>query len=415
MPNPSVSLSGPFSSYPRPRVEIVNDINAGWTGTLTFPFHVGIDFGELETSVVTLNDGRGNSLTTPPMISRVRTLRDGVQGDWSMIQLIDQTSYRLSTGVLNFPTFLDGPVSQIVSAVGSACDVTITGSPTFPLWKEDVKQGDGWTVLRRIAAVDGKQLIVNTNGSLSFIDENYSAGGSHNFTPINSSREWHPADRFGKLFVSKALGTGSASPIQYYDFDEDDLDSQPVEVNMDSPLSFVNPLHVRSLGGFKWIAFWDAADNLISIHFFGDDTQSMPAATGSWPAVKFTGELAPARIDDTTLATDVRICLLGVLPDPLPSNIDAAFAKEYGSGRGWPHPFQENLVPSESFAAATWAKWLAEINRGTHTLSSTGLLDCGIRIGHSFSRFGKTGRVERIKWILGTSGAPTTEIKAEVA
>lgn len=376
-------------------VSLTWEINKGWTGSLDYPQNPPMDLPDDGTVTIALYDDLSNSLTSPPMRLRKRREREVVgQGESGGYQLIDETSAILASAAENFDTFLDGTSEDVVTAIATRFSRTISGVTEFPIWKEDVKQASGWEPLRRLAAVAGQQLVVNTDGSVSFVTNAWTTGAA-SFKAAAFERNYDPADIFGKIYVSKNLGAGTASGVQIYEFDT------PGFVSSQALTSPITPSNVEDLstdGGARWVTFFNEDDQVCAqfpLNGGEPDVYSEPIG-GDGPAVRFS--ILVVDTDDSG-ETKVRIRVTGAPPNPPPSGVDVAISETYGTGRGWPGEFSETLIPSKAWADTYWPAWLQEINRGKHVITADlGHLDAGVRIGQSFSRFGKLARVEKITW-----------------
>lgn len=403
-------ISGVSNGFGSCRVD--TEINQGWRSTVTFANKPAILFGDLEEVRVRLYDTFANSMITPPMIARVRSKYFSLSGGWNgSFELIDLNSYKLSTGTLSFPTFSNVPFTDISAAISTACDVPINNAPDFTVWKEDIKQSDGWGPLRRGALVAGMQLIVNLDGEIEFVDNTTTIGGDGLAIKEAGSANFNALDRYTRLFVAKNLGTGTSLPEQYYDFSEPGyVTSQPLL----APLSFAVPYDMSTNGYLGWVGFWDADDQLIAIYPMGGgetDGYTEPLI-GSWPAVRFSVWVYPQVTP--VIATNCRLRILGIPPITFPSDIDPAIAVTYGTGRGYPQPFQENLVPSLTYANSKYLAWLREINRGTFTADVSGTMQCDPRLLMADSFDGHDGRIEKLSWATGIKDTPGTTATIEI-
>lgn len=408
---PHFTVSGPGGLTLRPdSISLAWEINKGWTGSLDYPRRPPLDLANEAVVSVNLNDNIGNSITSPPMRLRKRREREVVGGGQSGgYQLIDETSVILSSGTENFDTFQNGTSEDIVAAIATRFSRTISGVLEFPIWKEDVKQSSGWEPLRRLAAVAGQQLVINTDGSVSFVTNSWTTGAA-DFRAAAYERNYDPADIFGKIFVSKNMGAGTASGSQIYEFDT------PGFVPSQALTSPLTPNDVQDLstdGGARWVTFFNAEDEVCAqfpLNGGEPEVYSEPIA-GPGPAVRFSILVVD---EDESGETKVRIRVTGAPPNPPPVGVDVAIAQLYGTGRGWTGEFSETLIPSLAWADAHWQDWLREINRGKHQITADlNHLDAGVRLGQTFSRFGESCRVEKISWNC-RNNSHTTNVYGEV-
>lgn len=391
------TVTGPEELTLQPdSITLSHEINAGWTGQMDFPTNPPIEeLADDAVLSVALHDGIGNTLTSPPMRLRKRREREEVGGGKSGgYTLIDETSWILSSGTENFDTFLDGVSGDVVSAIATRFGRTISGVTSFPIWKEDVKQSSGWEPLRRLAAVAGQQLVINLDGSVSFVANAWTTGAA-SFTAAAYTREYDPADLYHRIYVSKNMGAGTASGDQVYDFDTPGFVSSQA---LTSPLTPTSVQDLSTQGAARWVTFFDASDQVCAQFPLngGESGVYSEPITSSEPAVRFS---ILVEEDDVSSVTKVRIRVVGSPPNPPPAGVDVAISETYGTGRGWPGEFSETLIPSKAWADAHWQDWLQEINRGKHQIvADLNHLDTGVRLGQSFSRFGKNARVEKIDW-----------------
>lgn len=387
-----------------------DEINKGWTGSVSFANKPSITLPDLSTGILSVRDRFGSILNSPPMLYRKRTKRFSMSQGWSgSYSLMDLVSWKMSNGALSFPTFLSpASTADVISAVATAAGITATGAPTIPLWKEDFKQVDAWSVFRRIAIIAGMQIVITSTGAHFINNAATSTGWSLVTEDEEASND--PMERFGRLYCSKNLGMGAVKPEQYYGFDAPGyVTNQPLQ----SPLSLAFPYDFSHAGSLGWVGFWDASDRLISLHSMGASAEGITIPLdGVWPAVKFSAWVYPSPYPPYN--TDVRMRVLGVPAVSIPVGIDPAIARELGTGRGFPQPFSDTMIPSEVFAIAHYADWLREINRHTFTVGSDGPLQCAAKLllPHSFD--GHSGRVEKASW-RGSSRGGSSSFITEVA
>lgn len=386
------------------------EINQGWRGQVSFTGKPSITFADMDLCPVTFADKFGNDRTVQ-MLAKSRSKTFSVNGGWSgSFDLLDPSSYKLSTGGLSFDTFSNCTMADIVAAVADACDVTVTNAPTFPVWKEDVKNADGWSVMRRAAIVSGQQLEMSEAGVLTFRSSSYVGASSGDTYFETETATNSPLDRYSRLFVAKNLGAGTLSPEQYYDFHEPGYLTNQTMV---APLSNCVPYDMSSNGYIGWVGFWDSDDRLIVVYPLGGGEADgyTEDFLGEWPAVKFSLYVYPQTVPEPL--TNCRLRILGIPPITFPADVDPALAAYYGSGRCYTQPFTENLIPGASYAAAHYLDWLAEINRHTFTIESQGIFQIGesMLAPHTFD--GHSGRVEKLSFDMnaGEQGyTQTTEV-----
>lgn len=393
---------------------IENEINAGWSGSISFSQRPGsLNFGDLTVIPINLSQRFGTTAVNlgdiPPMIARARKKTFSITGGWNGgLDLIDLHTYKLSSGTNSFPTFYDVQSSEIVSAISAACGVPIANHSSFHVWKEDFKQVDGWGPLQRCGIIAGQQLVITQNGA-RYVEADDTVADGWTFIADEQTVSYNPLDRYNKLFVSKNLGMGTAQPTQYYNYNEPGyLLNQPLA----TPLSTAFAYDMSSQGSVAWVGFWDSGDRLIAIYPMGGneaDGYTIPI-NGEWPAVKFSLWVYPS---PTTLLTNARIRIVGIPPIVLPSDIDAAIAKTFGTGnRGYPQPFTDTMIPSEDFCNDKHVNWLREINRGTHTITAKGPFQCAKRLLSSHFFDDVNGRIEKIRY-EGQGNSCSTSIVVE--
>ena len=390
--------------------KLVWEINAGWSASLEYPRNPPVGLPATQKVTIELDDGDGGTLTSPSLYLRGRSqTEDNEEGRSGSYQLLDETSVDLSSGTKNYDTFINSSSTAMGAAIAASSGKSINGVLAYPVWKEDIKQSTDWEPLRRLAAVAGQQLVVTQTGAVLFVDNAWDTGPSP-FKAKRVTHNYNPQDIFGRLYVSKNVGQGTNSGDQWYGFTEEGF---VPSVTMDAPL-FVSDVQDHSAqGAGTWVTFYNAADEQCYQHRNGgsDDVSSSPN-TGPGPAVKFSIYVEP---DDVSELTSVRIRVVGAPAVSIPAGIDPAISKFYGSGRGWPREFSESLIPSEAWADAHWQDWLQEINRGKNQLvASADHFNLSVAMGQEYSRFGLTGRTERIEWSFGSGNSYSTTINAEV-
>ncbi len=350
-------------------------------------------------------------LSSPPMLVTLRGRRWTEQGVSTVYELLDRTSWRLSSGSESFETFIEGTASDIVEAIGERAEVDIGNAPNFLLYREDIKLSTLWDPLRRIAVVGGRTIHIGTSGQLVFCDANWSTTGDP-LRPTSVEEGYRPLDRVDRLFVTKTTGIGSPSGPQYFDFTSTGNASGQLHWPIGPGPNIVNE---GGVGNVAWVTLWDGDPNaggraLAIRPLNGDqvDGISVPI-NGDWPATHFTALVYPDLISN--LPTNARLRIDGTPHSDLPAGIDGAIAKSYGTGRGAVSTFSESMIPSVAHADSHWQYWLAEANRGTNYLTARGPLQLGAAVGNYFSwtPLGLGGRIEQVTHSGGGS-VPTTEI-----
>jgi hypothetical protein len=402
--------SASLGSAPIQSFSLEDEINKGWTGNVSFANKPSILQPDLHTEILSFSDRFQKERTSPPMLLRTRSKRFSMSQGWSgSYALMDLVSWKLSQGTLSFPTFSNTSSATVINAVASACGVTVTNAPDFPLWKEDFKQVDGWSVLRRMAILAGMQIKIESD-KVKFITQEETSPLPWGFVAEDQEASNTPMDRYEKIFVSKNLGLGTIQPEQYYDYTEPGyLTNQPLI----TPLSQAIPYDMSTAGSIGWVGFWDAENRLISIHPLGGGTADgyTEPINGEWPAVKFSVWVYPS--PTAPYATNVRMRILGIPEVAIPSGIDPAISAYLGTGRGYPQPFSDTMIPSLAYANSKYLDWLREINRHTFTIEANGPLQCDavLLLPHLFDRH--SGRVEKTRW-QGSSKGGASNVMVEV-
>lgn len=412
----NITLGGALEGHQPSSFSISHTLNLGWSATLDFPYlldHTGIAADA--TATITWSDEQDTpiSMSTPPMILRTRGRKASLGGLGTRIELIDLTSHKLSSGSESFDTFENTTSTAIVAAIATRFGVSISGATAFDIWKEDIKLSNGWVPLQRIAVVAGQQLVVTDTGAVQFVDNDWTVPGA--LLADDEEESDTPGEMFGKIFVSKNLGMGTAIGPWYFDFDEGGYPSTVLDPQISAAVP--NDVTLGGNGSITMVGFWDAEDKLIELHSLGGtdipiEYSGLPE-DGTWPAVRFTCLVTP---DPDTGVVEARLQISGTPPDPVPAGIDPAFAQTYGTGRGLTSPFQESLIPSEAWADDHWEDWLRELNRGKRTLKVTGPMDCSVGVGvvHVSSLLSLSGRAEKVTWSGGTSSPPKTTMEVEL-
>lgn len=396
-------------TIPQPTAwNLSQEVNAGWKGKLDFSSRPPMELPDNTVVQLTVVDEQGNSKTSPELYLRGREETEVLGGaDSGIYELLDTTSVDLSSGTENFDTFQNTTSTAVVAAIASRFSKTITGVTEFPIWKENVKQSAGWPPLRRIAVVAGQQLIVNSSGAVQFVNNSWNLGATP-FKGARYTRKYNPHDIFGKIFVQKNLGQGTALGDQYYDFTNPGFVSSQA---LSTPLFVSSVIPSSSAGRVVWVTCFNASDE--QCYQFrlggGDDVVSSPNV-GAGPAVRFSCVVESGSGGQT----EGRIRFIGTPENAPPAGIDTAISKTFGTGRGYPQPFSESLIPSLAWATTNWPNWLIELNRGKHQLlSDSGRLQCNVELGQQMTRFGRTGRIEKVEW-SGSTTSQRTDVTAEI-
>lgn len=410
------TVSGLPNSFRDWAVEWV--INAGWNVTLRYPNKQTIRQVINLPSQVTVKDSRhGGSLQTPQMWLRNRNRKTIIDGPVTTgFELIDSTSVKLSSGTESYNTFSNTSFSAIAAAVGARHGVSIVGVPGDPVWKEDLKQTDGWAPLQRMAAAAGMEILVSESGVVEFVP--LDAGGSSAFDPQEIDESYSPHDQFGKLFVQKQSGLGTYGGPQYYDFEESGYKTGALS----SPLNAPAAADQSAQGSVGWVGFWDGPPNgsgrLISLHSMNGesaDALTVPL-NGVQPATHYSCNVYPSKVNQT-LPVEARLRVVGSSPVTIPAGIDPAFSvvlvSNNGATRGFTSTWNEPLLPSKAYVQAKAAAYFAALNRGTDIQTARGPLDHTVRLRQAWGWDGFSGRIVAIRHSGGPAQMPITEITVE--
>jgi hypothetical protein len=382
----------------------------GWSLETGFGDWFDTRFAADDEVVATVTDDSDTSISTPTMLAGPRE-RDHAKSRPAKVTWMDKTSWLLSSGSQSWDTFLaPATTATILAAVASRFGVSITGPTPWDIYAEDFKLVNGWAVLDRIERASGGDITVGTDNSLVFRAAGWTSGPS-SFKPTTVKDHYDPLARYGRIFVSKNLGTGTAEGPQYYTFTAPGVATQELSFPL-GPGAY--PEYVSSVGTVTIVTLYDgppdSGGQAIVTHFLDGSSGDGPDPTGSWPATHLVATIEP----DTTGSTapfGARLKVSGSAYSDLPAGIDGAIAQEFGSGRGAPFAFSDSLIPDLAFATARHPYWLARANRGTNTMTATGPLDCSVRVGQTWgwAPWGLAGRIEQVKH-SGGGRAPTTEI-----
>lgn len=410
-----ISIGGILTGSPQPvGWSVTESLSKGWSAALDYGSWVNTRFAPEAMVSISIIDHRGVSLVLPRMLASDRGRTHGTTRGTS-IQLIDELSWRLGSGGQSWATFLGGTAANIVAAVASRFGVSISGAPSFSIYKEDFKLVTGWNPLQRVMRVAGQVYTISSSNVLELHPWNWVSSGSP-FQPSTSGgvkEDYKPLDRLSSVFVTKNLGLGTGSGPQYYDFNT----FGRATGELAWPLSFgAFPRDESRVGSVAWVCLWDGPPDtggrLLSIHSLnGDEIDGITIpVNGVWPATHYSCNVYHSNLNPT-LPIEARLKIDGVPHSNLPSGIDGAIGETFGSGRGAPYPFSDSMVPNLAFAAANYPSWLAEANRGTNMMSARGPLDCRVRVGQTWGwpPLGLSGRIEQVRH-SGGRGAPSTEI-----
>lgn len=407
-----INVGGTLSAAPQPiSWSLTEKLSNGWSASLEYGSWVNTRFAAESTVAVSVTDHRNISCVAPPLLASGRGRRHSTSRA-STIELIDRLSWKLGSGGESWDTFIGGTAADIVSAVASRYGVSITGAPTFPLYKEDFKLVTGWNPLQRVIRVGAKVYTISSSDVLELHAWNWTSSSSP-FAPSPGgvTEDFKPLDRFGSVFVTKNLGLGTGSGPQYYDFTA----AGHASGALSWPLASATPLNQSTAGSVAWVCLWDGppdgAGKLLAVHSLnGDEVDGITEPiSGTWPATHYSCTVYPPH--DPTLGVQARLKIDGTPYSELPAGIDGAISQSFGTGRGAPHPFSDSMIPNVAFAAANHEGWLAEPNRGTNMMGARGPLDCRVRVGQSWGwlPFSLEGRIEQVRH-SGGRGAPMTEI-----
>lgn len=403
-----------YSSYTEGKETVswsVTEAFRGWSVSTGYGSWFDTRFGTDEVTV-TVTDDNGNSISPPPVLGGPRD-RDHARTRPATVQWMDATSWLLSSGSHSWDTFLaPATTDDILGALATRFGINVLGRPDWDVYQEDFKLVKGWGVLDRIERVYGGDILVTTGGDIQFRPPGWTSGSS-SFKPTSVKDHYDPLARYGRIFVSKNLGTGTAEGPQFYTFTE--------LGNVSGELAFplgpgAVPSNEGGVGHVGWITLWDGppgsgGQSLGTWPETGDSgDESSPPNTGTWPATHFTAIVYPDA-EGSTLPIAARMKIIGSAYSDLPAGIDGAISQEFGTGRGAPYAFSDSLIPSLAFATTNWPHWLRKANRGTNIMTATGSLDCTVRVGQTWgwAPLGLSGRIEQVRH-TGGGRAPTTEI-----
>lgn len=410
----SITVAGALSGARPGGWSLTEGLNRGWDATLNFGRWKNTRFDADSAVTFTVTDRFGQSITSPDMLASERGRSHGGTRTTGF-NFIDATSWILSNGSQSWDTFLEGTAADIIDAVATRYGTTISGSPDFPIYREDFKLTSGQAIVQRVARVGGKVLTITDAGELVIRNWNWTAGAS-SFRPTKQGgvlENYRPLERFGRVFVTKTTGVGTFQGPQYYDFTAPGNVTQELAFPL-GPGAY--PEYVASVGTVGWVTLWDGPPDsggqaLGTWPLTGDSGDEVsPPNTGTWPATHLTAFVYPDTTG-STLPFRARLKVSGSPHSDLPAGIDGAISQEFGTGRGGPSPFSDSLIPNLAFAASTYPAWLVEANRGTNTLTARGHLQCGVRVGQTWGwpPFGLSGRIEQVKH-SGSGSRAGTEI-----
>lgn len=416
-----ISLSGPITSQPR-SWSIKGSVNRGWTANLDFAGLLDLRATKStpQSIAITGENDPSNPLTLTDFFyvgQRSRSWGIKSSAKSTSYELNDIPSIKLSSGGQSFDTFSDVTFADVVSAIATRAGVTISGASTSPIFVEDIKQSTLWAPLQRMAAADGMDLIVDTDGSVKFIS--MTPSGTCTMPPWLISETFNPWSQYDSILTQKRTGQGVNQGIQYYR----ETTTGNKESELQWPISSASVSDESTSGSIGWVRLWDGppsgSGQLIWANQLGGVTGDviLPPLDGSWPATHVSFLVYPNTASPSTPINAV-LAINGVSPITIPAGIDPSFSviltQGAGTDRGFPRIYNESLIPSEAHAIAHKAAYFQSINRGTDMITVTGPLTTTARFGQTWSYAGLSGRIIDIEHRGGANSMAFTVLGCEV-
>lgn len=394
MTKPWANLSG----APVLNFRVSQMANRGWdwsatvAGRITFP--VDPAAGEQEVFVLHVGDGRGHTLTSPPLVASSQRAWDySIGGEVTIYSGTDQTSWKLSQPFQSLPTLRNTQFSTIIKAIAEATGVTIYG-PTadLNLTEEDIKQSNWWDALARMAEVAICNLVVDPSGALRFVPLQW-VGETCNFVPEKATRSQNPTRRVTGFLINKLTSHYQAAAVtqdRYYTFDSAGYKVQQLR----HPVSSAVAVDESTSGSCSLVGFWDGnpntpTSNLIRFQSMGNADQAFVTvpATNKWPATWITVAVAESAPPFDTRPIAARLAISGSSPPPEGAQlqgVDLSFTVTVGVIKGQgarPGPVRnESLYPSKAYVIANSQGLLWESNKDFDTIRTDGPIDCTARL-----------------------------------
>lgn len=406
---------------------VSTSVNAGWQASVELIGDQADDFADDTPIRIEIQDGLGGQLVTPELFATEREAVDersdsGPSSNWT---LMDSTTAKAGRDNVSFPTFRGSSSTEIVQALASAAGIKVVGTIDFPVPDEDVKQSKINDAVQRIAAASAQEWHVRETGEMELVEWGRFSGELQvDWSRI--TRNCTPRSRFSKINIGKRSAVQSNSDNQQSDFrfPFDEIGFKTFA--LPNPLSGVIIGDLSKFGYLDAIGVWNGdpgrGGKLIKYLAIagGPFTNTNAVANGAYPATHiscyvmppggieaFLQGFAPGEIQATMRVT-------GTPPSNLAPalQVDPEFLYAYDSGRpvNAAPDWIDSVFPNRQWVVDRASKMLQMKNKGWRTLDMNSVLDVSPRLFQSFSRYGKTWRVDKITFTDGLESAPETNL-----
>lgn len=302
-------------------------------------------------------------------------------------------SWKLTQPNQSLPTFRNLNASAVVATIANSAGVSISApSLNFQVAEEDVKQSNWWDPLLRIAEVACGNWVVRES-SLILVPFKWT-GETINFKPTSAEESINSHKNITGFVVNKRTSHYQSKEVsRYYSFDSPGYKI----VELRAPINSAHAIDRSTIGTCTLIGFWNGHPNqgksqMIGFQSMGDGDGAFLSTPigGPGPATHMT--LSVKEPSDPNLAAmgiAAKVEVAGSTPLTVPGadslDLDLGFTVTVGTVTGpgaRPGAVRnEALYPSAAYVAEKAQELLWEANKGNHTMSFAGYLDCTVRAG----------------------------------
>ena len=442
---PTAIMTRPWANLSGMQVysfRISQQVNGGisWDATVPGWFGDPVSLGEAtlagtKTWVLMIGDGKGYTYTSPPLVActGIRWIYNNSGGQETQLTGTDLTTWKLSQPHQSLPTFRNLMANTIISAIGTAANVSIV-APTlgFSVAEEDIKQSNWWDALNRMAEVDVANWLIDSTGNLMLVPLQWTG---ENCSPTPESVEYFhdPSKRVTGFTVVKRTShynSAAAAVDRSYAFNSVGWKIQQLRAPV------VNPTVIdrSTTGACQLIGFWtgnpnDPASQLVKFFSMGVDltgiTFGTPVTATGKPATYMALSVVAGVPPFDQAPVQARVEVSGSSPPNIEGiklpGLDLSFTQVVGtiSGAGArPGPVRnEPLYPSAAWVVARAAGLLYEANKQAQRVQISGPIDCTVRVGGRLTlalpQSVPASRIEKVEH-SGTADGFTTSASAYV-
>lgn len=252
------TLTGPYGPIDHGgTLKVSWGVDKGWTWSCQPKTPVPIRHARDAVYLITMYDGRGNSLTTPDLVALPRTKR------WSLgissprvpsLSGVDLTTFKQGKRNQSFPSFRATTSEFLLETLATRAGISISGIPDWYIGEEEVKGETLASAIQRLQKAVAYDALVGTDGAITLTAWE-AAGDPLDFAIANIEERYDPS----QIFTGVRLGKRSSRPnsgTQRYEYDHADSYVQELSTPLTGPdVEYGNDLISEVLMA---VAFFDA-------------------------------------------------------------------------------------------------------------------------------------------------------------